>query len=74
MSIYCSDASEPINMSTIKTDSWHKTSLCTCSYLKSVSDYRASIVRGAMQSWDGLLDLPFAEKIFLMIIALILTE
>jgi hypothetical protein len=39
--------------------------MCTCSYLKSLRNRRADIVREAIQSWDKFLELPFAEKIFL---------
>ena len=42
-----------------------KTSFCTCSYLKSLRNRRADIVRDAIQSWDKFLELPFAEKNFL---------
>lgn len=52
-------------MQSLRIDLWQKTSFCTCSYLKSVRDYRASIVYRAMQGWHSLLKLPFAEKIFL---------
>ena len=46
-------------------DLFSKTSLCVCSYLKSLRHPRASIVRGAIESWDKFLELPFAEKLFL---------
>jgi hypothetical protein len=52
-------------METHRNELWSKTSLCVCSYLKSLGSRRASIVRGAMQSWDQFLELPFKEKIFL---------
>ncbi|MEH2351726.1 hypothetical protein [Nostoc sp.] len=42
-----------------------KTSFSTCSYIKSSRDYRTLIVCRAIQSWAELLELPFAEKIFL---------
>lgn len=42
-----------------------KTSFCTCSYLSSVSNYRASLVRNAIKTWEQFLELPFQEKIFL---------
>ncbi|MBP5976993.1 hypothetical protein HW132_30805 [Brasilonema sp. CT11] len=48
-----------------RNDLWQKTSFCTCSYLKSLDNERASIVRRAIESWDKILELPFAEKIFL---------
>lgn len=53
------------NMQNSRNDLWQKTSFSTCSYIKSLRDYRASIVRSAIQSWAKLLELPFAEKIFL---------
>lgn len=37
----------------------------TCSYLKSRPGDRAPMVFGAISSWKDMLDLPFAEKIFL---------
>lgn len=52
-------------MQNSRKDLWQKTSFSTCSYIKSLRDYRASIVRSAIQSWAKLLELPFAEKIFL---------
>lgn len=42
-----------------------KTSFCTCCYLKSLRDYRASLIRSSIETWDKLLEIPFAEKIFL---------
>lgn len=53
------------NMQNIRNDLWQKTSFSTCSYIKSLRDYRPEIVRRAIQSWVKLLELPFAEKIFL---------
>ncbi|MFN6563186.1 MAG: hypothetical protein RMY28_025800 [Nostoc sp. ChiSLP01] len=53
------------NMQISRNDLWQKTSFSTCSYLKSLRDSRASFVHSAMQSWDKILELPFAEKIFL---------
>ncbi|MEH2275942.1 MAG: hypothetical protein V7K40_14430 [Nostoc sp.] len=53
------------NMQNIRNDLWQKTSFSTCSYIKSLRDYRPVIVRRAIQSWTKLLELPFAEKIFL---------
>lgn len=52
-------------MQNSRNDLWQKTSFSTCSYIKSLSDYRAVIVRRALQSWTKVLELPFAEKIFL---------
>ncbi|MEH2446552.1 MAG: hypothetical protein V7K18_12425 [Nostoc sp.] len=52
-------------MQNIRNDLWQKTSFSTCSYIKSLRDYRPEIVRRAIQSWVKLLELPFAEKIFL---------
>lgn len=52
-------------MQNSRKDLWQKTSFSTCSYIKSLRDRRASIVRSAIQSWAKLLELPFAEKIFL---------
>jgi hypothetical protein len=52
-------------METRISDLLSKTSFCTCSYLKSLQHPRAAIVRGALQSWEQFLELPFAEKIFL---------
>jgi hypothetical protein len=52
-------------METRITNLLRKTSFCTCSYLKSLRNRRADIVRDAIQSWDKFLELPFAEKIFL---------
>lgn len=48
----------------MKNDLLDKTSLCVCSYLKSLKSRRASLVHDAMRSWNNLLELPFAEKIF----------
>lgn len=42
-----------------------KTSFCTCSYLKSLRNRRASLVRNALKSWDEFLEIPFTERIFL---------
>ena len=53
------------NMQNSRNDLWQKTSFSTCSYIKSLRDYRALIVRRAIQSWAKVLELPFAEKIFL---------
>jgi hypothetical protein len=52
-------------METQKNSLLRETSLCTSSYLKSLRSRRASIVKRAMQSWEKILELPFAEKIFL---------
>lgn len=52
-------------METRRIDLFNKTSLCVCSYMKSLRSHRASLVRGAVQTWDKFLELPFAEKIFL---------
>jgi hypothetical protein len=52
-------------MATYISDLLSKTSFCTCSYLKSLRHPRASIVRGAIESWEKFLELPFAERIFL---------
>src|ERR1700731_2447484 len=40
-------------------------SFATCSYVKKRPSARADMVFGAISTWSGLLDLPFAEKIFL---------
>ncbi|MEH2453955.1 hypothetical protein [Nostoc sp.] len=53
------------NMQNFRNDLWEKTSFSTCSYIKSLRDHRPVIVRRAIQSWAKLLELPFAEKIFL---------
>ena len=53
------------NIQNIRNDLWEKTSFSTCSYIKSLRDQRASIVCRAIQSWAKVLELPFAEKIFL---------
>lgn len=42
-----------------------KTSFCTCSYIKSLRDHRASLVRNSIDSWNEFLELPFVERIFL---------
>ncbi|MDF5722953.1 MAG: hypothetical protein PUP91_21265 [Rhizonema sp. PD37] len=52
-------------MQNFSNDLWQKTSFSTCSYIKSLRYQRASIARRAIQSWAKLLELPFAEKIFL---------
>lgn len=52
-------------METHTNNLFGKTSFCTCSYLSELNNRRASLVRGAIQTWDKLLELPFAEKIFL---------
>ncbi|MEH2332396.1 hypothetical protein [Nostoc sp.] len=53
------------NMQNFSNDLWKKTSFSTCSYIKSLRDYRAFIVCRAIHSWAKVLELPFAEKIFL---------
>ncbi|MEH2413348.1 hypothetical protein [Nostoc sp.] len=53
------------NIKNSRNDLWQKTSFSTCSYIKSLRDYRPFIVRRAIQSWAKVLELPFAEKIFL---------
>ncbi|MEH1900904.1 MAG: hypothetical protein V7L04_05695 [Nostoc sp.] len=53
------------NIKNSRNDLWQKTSFSTCSYIKSLRDYRPLIVRRAIQSWAKVLELPFAEKIFL---------
>ncbi|MEH2310975.1 MAG: hypothetical protein V7K35_06020 [Nostoc sp.] len=53
------------NMQNFSNDLWKKTSFSTCSYIKSLRNYRSVIVGRAIQSWAKLLELPFAEKIFL---------
>lgn len=52
-------------MQNSRNDLWQKTSFSTCSYIKSLRDYRTVLVRRAIQSWAKVLELPFAEKIFL---------
>jgi hypothetical protein len=37
----------------------------TCSYIKDISGVRGRMVRSAINSWAEMLQLPFAEKIFL---------
>ncbi|MEH2319753.1 hypothetical protein [Nostoc sp.] len=53
------------NIKNSRNDLWQKTSFSTCSYIKSLRDYRPLIVRRAIQSWAKVLELPFAEKMFL---------
>lgn len=52
-------------MNSQAVSSLNRVSLCICSYVKSPSTRRASIVQRAMQTWDQFLKLPFSEKIFL---------
>jgi len=44
---------------------WKKVSFCACSYIRTRWSRRTTIVENAMRTWHALLNLPFAEKIFL---------
>ena len=52
-------------METNTSQLFSKTSFCTCCYLSSLSNYRASLVRNAIKTWEQFLELPFGEKVFL---------